>query len=162
LKSRKIDYIKKSIAGIFAEGSSPSQIALGFAIGICIGCMPIMGIQMLTALAISYRFKANKLATIVGSWISNAVTFIPLYFFNYKVAVWIFPQYESITKQEFTNVIRSMSFTKFMDFSGKFLIPLFAGSLIVGVIGGILVYFISKSIIIYFYKRKHIKMYKLK
>lgn len=56
------------------EHSSPANISLALALGILIGCSPFFGAHALLGLIIAYRFRLNKLATFVGTNISNPVT----------------------------------------------------------------------------------------
>jgi len=65
------------------SSSSTHSIARGVAIGFIVGFEPIMGIQMAVAAAFAALFRANYLAAILPVWITNPVTFIPIYGFNY-------------------------------------------------------------------------------
>lgn len=49
----------------------PREIALGFALGIFIGMMPIMGIQMPIAAFFAAVLKWSKISAVFGVWITN-------------------------------------------------------------------------------------------
>ncbi len=63
----------------------PHNIALGLAIGILVAMTPTIGIQMVLAAAIAASFRANKIVSMAAVWISNPVTMISIYFFNWRV-----------------------------------------------------------------------------
>ncbi len=63
----------------------PREVAMGMAIGLAVGMTPTMGVQMLIAVAISSLAGQSKIAAVVGAWITNPVTFIPLYSATYAL-----------------------------------------------------------------------------
>lgn len=67
-----------------ATGTS-HQIALGVSIGFFIGWLPIVGIQMVVAVMVCTIFRANKVVPLFPIWLTNPVTIIPIYSFNYWV-----------------------------------------------------------------------------
>lgn len=64
---------------------SPERIARGLAIGIFSGFFPFFGAQMILAVLLAIPLRANKLAAALGTWISNPLTYLPLYLFNFHV-----------------------------------------------------------------------------
>src|SRR5690606_11429398 len=69
---------------ILHSDDTPERIARGVAIGVLVGWIPLVGIQMLTGLLLAAILRANKAATLPGVWITNPFTFVPIYWFNYK------------------------------------------------------------------------------
>lgn len=70
---------------------SPHEIALGFAVGVFVGCLPYLGLQTLMALLLAAGLKGNKIAAVIGIWISNPITAPFLYGLTYYVGVYFFP-----------------------------------------------------------------------
>jgi uncharacterized protein (DUF2062 family) len=64
---------------ILHADDTPHQIALGVAIATLVGLMPIMGIQTIVALALAAAVRANKAVCVPIVWITNPVTFVPIY-----------------------------------------------------------------------------------
>jgi len=64
---------------------TPHSIALGLAIGMFIAMTPTIGLQMLLTVAVSWLFRANKVAGVPLAWITNPATIVPVYSFNYVV-----------------------------------------------------------------------------
>ncbi len=133
--------------------ASPHSVALGLALGIFIGFLPIMGIQMAVVLLFSMPFKrANKVAAVSGVWVSNPLTVAPIYFFIYWVGILFYPQ-ESVMsgvafRQKFETILGMDSFisqTKaFFALGADIFVPMCIGGAIVGLIGGIATYFIAR------------------
>ncbi|MBW1690126.1 MAG: hypothetical protein DRG87_04690 [Deltaproteobacteria bacterium] len=63
----------------------PHELALGMALGICIGMTPTIPFHMITAVAVAIAFGASKLTAAAGTWICNPVTVYPIYRFCYII-----------------------------------------------------------------------------
>ena len=66
------------------EGT-PAKRARGIAVGVFSGCFPFFGLQSLMGICLASLLKGNHLLAVIGTWISNPLTYIPLYLFNYKI-----------------------------------------------------------------------------
>jgi len=69
---------------------SPERIARGFAIGVFWGIMPTFGFACLFSLPTAFLLKANKLSSILGTFVSNPFTAVFFYSLGYKVGARIF------------------------------------------------------------------------
>jgi len=58
---------------------SPHRIALGVAIGVFVAFTPTMGAQTILAIGLAAILRANKAAGVPMVWITNPVTFVPIY-----------------------------------------------------------------------------------
>jgi len=106
------------------------SIAGGAALGLFVGFMPVLG-QMFVAVALAIFFRVNLPIAAMGVWITNPLTFAPIYFFNYKLGAWVLDvplgQYAfTMTWQWFTH-----EFLAIWQ-------PLLLGSFICGVTAGLL------------------------
>ena len=82
----KRDITYKKILSLFRnQNGSPLFNAKGLAIGVFSGCFPFFGFQTLIGVFFAKLFKGNIVLAVIGTWISNPFTYIPLYYFNYKV-----------------------------------------------------------------------------
>jgi uncharacterized protein (DUF2062 family) len=61
---------------------NPQRIALGVAMGLFIGWLPLVGIQTLLAAIICWIIRANFAASVPGVWLSNPLTMVPMYLLN--------------------------------------------------------------------------------
>jgi uncharacterized protein (DUF2062 family) len=76
---------KKRFKTFLSQDGHPGQIAAGLAVGVFIGCTPLYGLQTLTALGVAFLFRLNKPSCIVGLWIQNPFTLVPLIGISYKL-----------------------------------------------------------------------------
>ncbi|HEY9887720.1 MAG TPA: DUF2062 domain-containing protein [Candidatus Obscuribacterales bacterium] len=67
----------------------PKELARGMAAGVFAGMFPLFGLQTLMGVAIALRIKGNPLMAAAGTWISNPLTYVPIYAFNYRVGCWL-------------------------------------------------------------------------
>ena len=82
----KRDITYKKILSLFrSQNGSPFFNAKGLAIGVFSGCFPFFGFQTLMGVFFAKIAKGNIVLAAIGTWISNPFTYIPLYYFNYKV-----------------------------------------------------------------------------
>ena len=82
----KRDVSYKKILTLFRnQNGSPFFNAKGLAIGVFSGCFPFFGFQTLIGVFLAKIAKGNIVLAVIGTWISNPFTYVPLYYFNFKV-----------------------------------------------------------------------------
>ena len=67
----------------------PHQLALGIALGVFSGMMPILPFQTALAVALALLFKGSKITAAIGTWVSNPLNWYFLYVYSYKIGAWI-------------------------------------------------------------------------
>jgi uncharacterized protein (DUF2062 family) len=144
--------IKSKIAQVLAEGSSASSVALGFSIGLFIGLLPIMGLQTLPAIALSVKFRANKITALIGVWITNPLTVVPIYYFNYRTGCMLLPKANVVVRSDFVSLLHDFSFSTAMAMGSEISMALLVGSLVNAIIVSVPAYFIIR----YVYAKWHI------
>ena len=85
MRSLKNINLKKILSFFLHQDGSPYFNAKGVAAGVFSGCFPFFGFQILLGLFLARITKGNLILAAIGTWISNPFTYIPLYYFNYKV-----------------------------------------------------------------------------
>jgi uncharacterized protein len=65
--------------------SEPDEIGRGMALGLFVGFTPTFGVQMLLALLFAFLFRQNKIAAIIGVWVTNPVTAPFIYGLEFQV-----------------------------------------------------------------------------
>ena len=137
------DTNRKKILSLFLQqNGSPLFNAKGVAIGVFSGCFPFFGFQTLLGLFLARILKGNLFLAAIATWISNPLTYVPLYYFNYKVG--------SILLKGSSNTIieRDLSLNALWQKGGIFSMRLILGSSLVGLflamIFGAIVFFIYK------------------
>jgi uncharacterized protein (DUF2062 family) len=129
---RRLRYYYRRLARM--EGT-PAAIARGCAAGVFAGLFPLFGAQTLIGLAIATPLRGNKIAAAVGTWISNPLTYVPIYIFNFKVGQWLLG-----TEQLAAQRVDVESWRELTQLGAQFLSTLFVGCAIVGAICAVLAY----------------------
>ena len=123
------------------EGTA-SQRARGLAAGIFSGCFPLFGFQTILGVILSRLIKGNYLLAIAGTWISNPLTYIPIYWFNYRVGSII------LGYKEITLDINFFKLNTLFYSSSNLIYRIFFGSFFVGIFFSLLVGFLSYGIFV--------------
>jgi uncharacterized protein len=125
---------------------TPHSVALGTTIGMFVGMTPTVGTQMIIVLCIAFLvrplFRFNKIAAVLTVYVTNPLTIIPIYWFNYKVGTWFIPS--TVTYDDFVAIVR---FDSHDDWSERALslftelgAPLLVGCLLVAIVSSVLTY----------------------
>ena len=137
---------------ILHTDDSPSRIARGVAIGVFVAWLPLIGLQMLIALGLSFIFRANKLVGLSVVWISNVFTLVPIYYPSYRLGSALLGT-DAVGTEAFTHEFTEIYYSsepwasrlkELADllFEG-ILYPTFIGSLVLGFLLAIVAYFLT-------------------
>ena len=140
---KNINY-KKILSLFLHQDGSPFFNAKGVAIGVFSGCFPFFGFQTVIGIFLAKLVKGNIFFAAVGTWISNPFTYVPLYYFNYKVGSIFLKDSQNITLDK-RFVINNL-----WESGSIFSIRLILGSSFVG----FLLALICGSIVFFLYKIK--------
>ncbi|AFZ48113.1 Protein of unknown function DUF2062 [Cyanobacterium stanieri PCC 7202] len=133
-------YYKYFIWRIRHLQEQPKAIARGFAIGVFTGSFPFFGLQMIVALLLAIILKANKVTAMMGTWISNPFTYVPIFLFNYQIGTFILEKIFHI-KLNYLDEFDSESWQNLADSGLEITITLLIGSFFVGLILSIIAYY---------------------
>lgn len=122
---------------------TPHRLSLAFAAGVFIGMSPLLGMHTILGIFVAYVFKLNKLATIVGVYITNPWTIIPIYTFSTFVGARCLGVNRILPSIDWSNITVSALMN---DFS-PLLMPFVIGSLIVGAVSSAISYFIILRVV---------------
>jgi uncharacterized protein (DUF2062 family) len=124
------------------EGN-PKVIARGLACGVFAGCFPWFGFQTIIGVLLAFIFRGNKLAAASGTWVSNPLTYAPLFFFNFKLGKLIQGNYSHVS----TGFTLTDNWSQLMDLGTEVLVSLSIGSFVVGIVASIAVYFLTLNLL---------------
>lgn len=79
--------IRRALTWLWQQEGSPGQRARGLAVGVFSGCFPFFGLQIVFGVALASAVRGNHLLAAAGTWISNPLTSLPLYWFNYQLGI---------------------------------------------------------------------------
>lgn len=78
---------RRFIAWLIAHTGTPHTIALGFAVGLFVALTPTVGFQMALGALFAHIVGGNRLIAAALAWITNPLTLVPIYYFNYRVGL---------------------------------------------------------------------------
>ena len=141
---------------------TPHRIALGLAVGIFMTWTPLIGLQMILTVLLSALLRANKFVGVPFVWISNPLTAVPLYGFNFVVGAWILPG-EYSTKH-FVQQVGQAAMTgggipdrvyAWWTATLDFFWPLWVGSILLGLIFSVVTYFVTRRAVVLYRAHRH-------
>jgi len=125
--------LKQRLIWLWRHEGSHGERARGLAAGVFTGCYPFFGLQIVLGVALASLVRGNHLLAAAGTWISNPLTSLPLYWFNYQVGSWLlgpgpgFPSLDQIKEGAL------------WDLGAAFSSRLLLGSTLVGLISALVV-----------------------
>ncbi|MCD6297775.1 MAG: DUF2062 domain-containing protein [Deltaproteobacteria bacterium] len=126
----------------------PNELALGMAIGIFAGMMPIVPFQTALAVTIALFFRSSKITAALGTWVSNPLNWYFLYRYSYKLGALILGVREQkAVFASITTAIRAgeesmVVVGKIFGAGGTFVTALLLGGFVMGIVFATPAYFI--------------------
>ena len=120
--------IQRGIRWLWSQKGSPGERARGLAAGVFCGCFPFFGLQMMLSVGLASLVRGNRLLAAAGTLVSNPLTYVPLYWFNYTLGSWVLGPASGTTALEGVN--RSNLWNQGWEFSQRILL----GSALVGAV----------------------------
>ena len=74
--------LRDKLREVASVKDSPRKVAVSFAIGVFIGMSPVLGLHTVLGFAVAWLFRMNKFVTMVGVYITNPWTIVPIYTFS--------------------------------------------------------------------------------
>ena len=156
---------------ILHANDTPHRLSLGIALGLFIAWTPTIGLQMILVILLASLFKANRRVGIPLVWISNPLTFVPIYYPSYLLGRFVLGQYlnrPALGYEQITDMLKNLSSFSYiishlfelefwreaMSLLVKLGIELWVGSLICAFIAGGIGYIVSYRIIVW-YRTSH-------
>ena len=168
--SRAIEYVAIRLKRI---PDTPHKISLGMSCGIFASFTPLFGLHFLIAGLLSYLLRANVLASLIGTFVGNPITFPIITVFNLKLGEWILgsSEYSSddggkifegfldfiflIYKSFFTEgSIGENNVPRMNEFLNGVFIPYSLGGLIFGIFIAVLSYFLLRPLVATYQKKR--------
>jgi len=128
--------------------ATPHNIALGLAVGVFAGLLPILPFQIIVAVTLAFIVRGSKIAAALGTWISNPLNWVPFYMMCYYIGKMIVP----FEIPPFDPAHLEM--TQMLDLGWKFFAVMMVGGLVMAVPGTIITYVVTYKGMTLYRKRK--------
>ena len=120
--------MRRGVLWLWRQEGTPAQRARGLAAGVFCGCYPFFGLQIFLSVGVASVVRGNHLLAAAGTLVSNPLTYLPLYWFNYLVGCELLgPSHLGTSLAELN---RSSLWAQGWDFSQRILL----GSTLVGTV----------------------------
>ena len=136
------------------KGSSET-IARGLAVGAFAGMFPIFGGQTIIGVLLAFLVKGNKVAAMAATWISNPLTYIPIYALNYHIGRRLLNAAPATINQQNIADVASI-----MEHGREFAVALLLGSCVTGLIMGLFAYLVGHKLsfrLKHYYRKRRLK-----
>ncbi|MGK7888207.1 MAG: DUF2062 domain-containing protein [Leptolyngbyaceae cyanobacterium] len=125
-------------------------IARGIAAGVFAGWFPLFGFQTIMGIALATLLKGNKLMAVAATWVSNPFTYVPIYYFNFRVGQHLLAGVGVEAELPEWSVLQDIltesgwdAFSQLAAFGGIVSAALFWGCFSVGLVSAIAAYFLG-------------------
>lgn len=157
---------------IFRAHDTPHRLAMGLAVGLFLAMTPTIGFQIVLTFFLAPLVGGNGRVGSLMAWISNPLTMLWIYWFNYEVGHFIlelFGERPDVAFEEIRMILKGYTAAGLMEplpiwdrvallfhqiFKAS--VDLWFGSIVVGTVLSIPMYFISRRFIER-YRARHVK-----
>jgi len=128
--------LKLNLIRLMRLQDSPERIARGMALGLFLGMTPTFGVQMILALCAAILLRENKLAAVIGVWVTNPVTAPFIYGLEYESGRFLLGMPHPAMAIQF-------NYQFLQQLGWQVILPLCAGSLLFGIAAALVGYVIT-------------------
>lgn len=136
-KKLKRRHFKELLKRALKSNDSPKKVALGMGIGVLMAFSPLAGTQTISALGLSFVFKANKFSALAGTFFANPFTMPIFYFLELKLGKAILG-YSLDLPSDIVNDIDGL-----LSLGSDVMLSLAVGFLIVGTAAAVFAYLVT-------------------
>ncbi|MGE5301166.1 MAG: DUF2062 domain-containing protein [Acidobacteriota bacterium] len=127
---------KERLREILVVKEPPHKVATAFSVGIFIGMSPLLGFHTLLGIFLAWQLKLNKLVTLVGVYVTNPWTIVPIYTFGTWVGTKILGVERLIPPMDWSHMTLKLLLQEFE----YLLMPFIVGSTVVAVVAAVVSY----------------------
>ena len=132
---------------IFFIRESPRRIAGAFALGVFIGMSPLLGIHTVLGIALAWVLKLNRLVTLIGVYITNPWTIVPIYTFGTWLGARLLGIDHLLPEIDWAHI----SFSALLSDFRPLLMPFIIGNTVLGLVSAL----VSYAVIFTAVKKQH-------
>lgn len=115
---------------------TPHRISMAFALGIFVGISPLFGIHTILGIFLAHLFKLNRFVTIIGVYVTNPWTIIPIYTF----CTWVGAKCLGIQKILPDIDWGHITFSMLLKDMGPLLMPFLVGTILIASLASLVSY----------------------
>ncbi len=128
--------------------ASPHTIALGLALGIFVGFLPIVPFQSVVVIALAFVLRGSKVAGFLGTWISNPIDLPFFYYGLFLVGRTLLP-FEGVSFDP-----EHLAMAEMLDAGWRLFAIMCVGGVILGVPSSLITYLVTRRVVVAYRRRK--------
>ncbi|MFO7028694.1 DUF2062 domain-containing protein [Limnospira fusiformis CCALA 023] len=132
----------------------PEYLARGLAAGVFAGFFPFFGFQAIIGVAVAVILRGHKLLAVAGTWVSNPLTYVPLFFFNFQVGMWLLGINQFSLMIDDVDLQSVKDFSELVETGAELAGVLLLGSTVMGLIAAIAIYTVSLPLFRYWQQKR--------
>jgi uncharacterized protein (DUF2062 family) len=133
-----IPEIRDKFREILKVKDTPHRIAMAFALGVFMGISPLLGLHTIGAFFIAWLLRLNRLVAIIGVYITNPWTIVPIYTF----CLWVGAKLTGLERIIPTIGWNDVTLMVYMSELKPLIKPFLVGTIVVGSLSAVISYFI--------------------
>ena len=162
--ARALRWLRYQYLRIVRMNATPYSIAMGMAVGIFAGFLPIVPLQTTLTVVLCLPLRGNPVVGFMGTWISNPFNWVPFYYFLYVAGRAMVPwDVPDMQVEQFKVLLQTLDVRQFATF-GKDLLECFKVMMIAGVAMGIpsavATYFLTRKAVVRYRRRRELRLLK--
>ncbi len=130
--------------------ASAHSIALGMAVGVFVGFLPIIPFQTIVAVALAFLVRANKITAALGTWVSNPVNMIPFYSMLFFVGMFVLP----FSELSFELSAEHLELKNLLEHGWEVVLVMLVGGVIMGIPSALIAYVITLRAVLTYRRRR--------
>ena len=127
---------RERLRQVLSIRESPHRIAIAFAVGIFIGMSPLLGVHTVLGIAAAWLFKLNRVVTLIGVYVTNPWTIVPIYTFSTWVGARLLGIRDVIPDVDWSGLSMKALASEF----GHLAMPFVIGTTLVGLVSAVVGY----------------------
>jgi uncharacterized protein (DUF2062 family) len=135
---------------LLSLGESPHRTALAFSVGVFLGVSPFWGLHAVIGLALSFIFRLNRFAVLVGVFVNSPWTMAPVASLGTALGFLVMG-----TRPRAADLAEVSLFSRefWHEMVSDLLWPFFVGNMLLSIIAAVLAYFVFRWILVQNAKR---------
>ena len=137
---------------------SAHAVALGLAAGAFASITPFLGFHILIAAAIAWALSGNLIASAIGTWVGNPLTFPFIWLSTFRLG------HALLGSEGKVSALNKLSFSAIwehpVDFWMPVIVPMAVGAIPIGIVVAIVVYYPSRATINLYQRRRAARLLK--
>ncbi|MEX1153678.1 DUF2062 domain-containing protein [Parvibaculum sp.] len=126
---------------IWRLSGTPHAIAMGVAAGVFASCTPFFGFHILIAMLVAWILRGNLIASAIGTFVGNPLTFPAIWFIVYEVGRYMVGAPVGADP----DIAETLQSDRAFDMILPLLVPLTVGAIPVGIVLGCVTYVVTRS-----------------